>query len=71
MPALKHTWQDVAELADDLRAAYPDTDPLRVSSGEIRRLITALPTFGDDPRAATTGRLEEIQAAWYDRRENT
>ena len=65
-----YTWQDAEKLADALCAAYPDRDPLRTGSAELRSLVHALPGFSDDPNAVTQGQLEAIQAAWYDAREN-
>jgi FeS assembly protein IscX len=66
---MKRTWQDVEDLARDLVRRNPDTDPLRLQPGELRALVVALPTFGDEPGAATPDLLEAIQAAWYDERE--
>ena len=66
---MKRTWQDVEELARDLARRNPDTDPLRLQPGELRALVVALPTFADNPAAATPDLLEAIQAAWYDERE--
>lgn len=66
---MKRTWQDVEDLARDLDRRNPGTDPLRLQPGELRALVVALPTFDDDPGAATPDLLEAIQAAWYDERE--
>ena len=60
------TWRDVDDIALDLIEQYPNTDPLGVQLEELRKLVTELPTFGDDPDAATQTILEAIQAAWYD-----
>lgn len=60
------TWQDPEDLGRELAAAYPGTDPLAVTHAEVRRLVAALPGFGDDPNAASEQDLEEVQAAWYD-----
>ena len=66
---MKRTWQDVEDLARDLARRNPDTDPLRLQPGELQALVVALPTFADNPAAATPDLLEAIQAAWYDERE--
>jgi FeS assembly protein IscX len=66
---MKRTWQDVEELARDLARRNPDMDPLRLQPGELRELVVTLPTFADNPAAATPDLLEAIQAAWYDERE--
>lgn len=68
-PDRKLTWRDAEEIARDLKAAYPETDPLRVSAEGLRQLVIQLPAFADQPGAATGSQLEAIQAAWYDERE--
>ncbi len=60
------TWRDPEDLGRELAASYPGKDPLAVSRAEVRRLVAALPGFGDDPKAATEQDLEAVQAAWYD-----
>ncbi len=60
------TWRDVDDIALDLIEQHPNTDPLGVQLEELRKMVTELPTFGDDPDAATQTVLEAIQAAWYD-----
>ncbi len=62
----KLTWQDVDEIALDLVERYPYQDPLTVKLPDLKKLVTGLPSFGDDPDAATEKTLEAIQAAWYD-----
>ena len=63
---MKRTWQDVDDIALDLVERYPQVDPLTVKLPELRTMVTSLPTFGDEPDAATDVILESIQAAWYD-----
>jgi FeS assembly protein IscX len=63
---MNRTWQDIEEIAADLAGAYPEVDPLSVPLAELKRMVTALPEFGDDPDVVTEAILEEIQAAWYD-----
>lgn len=60
------TWRDVDDIALDLIEQYPNTDPLTVQLDQLRKMVTELPTFGDDPDASTQTILEAIQAAWYD-----
>ena len=67
---MKRTWQDIAELARDLAERHPNLDPLTVTPAELKRLVAALPSFGDDASAATPGLLDALLAAWYDAREN-
>jgi FeS assembly protein IscX len=66
---MKWTWQDVEDLGRDLAGQYPDEDPLRLSTKDVRRLVISLPTFDDEADAATESLLESIQAAWYENRE--
>lgn len=63
---MKWTWQDVAELARELAKQHPEKDPLAVPMDELKRLVTSLSAFGDEPEAATSDVLEAIQAAWYE-----
>ncbi len=66
---MKWTWQDIDDLARDLAERFPETNPVRLSTKEVHRLVTMMPSFGDDPGAASEDVLESIQAAWYERRE--
>jgi FeS assembly protein IscX len=63
---MKRTWKDVDRIARDLVEVHPDVDPLALPLVRIRELVNGLPTFDDDPDAASDATLEEIQAAWYD-----
>jgi FeS assembly protein IscX len=65
---MKWTWQDIEELARDLAEQHQDEDPLHLSTKDVRRLVIAMPTFGDEPDAATESILESIQAAWFEQR---
>ena len=67
---MKRTWRDVDDIAIDLVERHPNTDPLTVKLPELKNMVTELPTFGDDPNAATDRILEAIQAAWYDEYED-
>lgn len=67
---MKWTWRDVDDIALDLVERHPTVDPLTVKFPELRKLVTELPNFGDDPGAATDKILESIQAAWYDEYED-
>jgi len=63
---MKRTWRDIEEIARDLAAQYPSTDPLRLELPQLRQMIIGLPAFGDEPDAGTDEILEAIQSAWYD-----
>jgi len=60
------TWRDPEDLGHELAVLHPEKDPLALSHAEVRRLVAALPGFGDNPEAATEQDLDEVQAAWYD-----
>ncbi len=66
---MKWTWRDVQEIAAGLAEEHPETDPLSVALPELKRIVIALPSFGDDPDTTTDAILEAIQAAWYDEME--
>jgi FeS assembly protein IscX len=71
MPLMKKwTWRDVEDIALDLVAIHPHLDPLAVKLSELKRMITELPSFGDNPDVVSDKTLEAIQAAWYDEYED-
>jgi FeS assembly protein IscX len=63
---MKWTWQDAEGIAGDLAALYPDTDPLKIGTRDLERLVLGLPGFKDEPSAVTQEVLLAIQEAWYD-----
>lgn len=63
------TWDDAEDIAEALHAAHPDVEPLSVRFTDLHRWVCALPDFRDDPRASTEGKLERIQMAWVELRE--
>ena len=67
MPTL--SWDDAEDIADALVASHPDVDPLSVRFTDLHRWVVALPGFADDPQASTEGKLERIQMAWVELRE--
>ena len=67
MPTL--SWDDAEDIADGLAAAHPEVDPLSVRFTDLHRWVVALPGFADDPQASTEGKLERIQMAWVELRE--
>jgi FeS assembly protein IscX len=63
------SWDDFEDIADGLAAAHPEVDPLSVRFTDLHRWVTELPGFGDDPQKSTEGKLERIQMAWVELRE--
>jgi FeS assembly protein IscX len=68
MPDLR--WDDADDIAERLLAAHPDVDPLGLRFTELHRWVCELPGFADDPQASTEGKLERIQMAWHELRED-
>lgn len=60
------TWDDAEGIALALTGKYPDLDPLTVRFTDLRRWVTELPEFHDDPKASSEGKLEAIQMAWLE-----
>lgn len=59
-------WEDTEDIAEQLLAAHPDTDPLGVRFTDLHRWVTELSDFSDDPKASSEGKLEAIQMAWVE-----
>lgn len=58
-------WSDTEEIGIQLHEKFPAIDPLTVRFTDLHRYVTELPTFSDDPRKSTEGKLEAIQMAWH------
>jgi len=63
------TWDDAEDIAEQLAERYRDIDPLSVRFTDLHRWVCELPDFGDDPKASSEGKLERIQMAWIEARE--
>ena len=63
---MKLKWVDVLEIAIQLSEAHEDIDPLTINFVNLRRLVTELPEFDDDPERSGEKVLEAIQAAWIE-----
>jgi FeS assembly protein IscX len=66
---MRLTWDDVEDIAERLVERHPDVDPLGVRFTDLHRWICELPDFDDDPKASSEGKLERIQMAWVETRE--
>jgi FeS assembly protein IscX len=60
------SWQDAEDIGIELAEKYPEVDPLTVRFTDLHRWVTELPSFSDDPKASTEGKLEAIQMAWLE-----
>ncbi|GMU24108.1 MAG: hypothetical protein AMXMBFR13_41850 [Phycisphaerae bacterium] len=67
MPKLK--WTDSEELALRLLEKMPEQDPLAVRFTDLRDWVCQLEDFGDDPQLCNEAKLEAIQMAWLEERQ--
>ena len=63
------SWDDAEDIAESLIEAHPDVDPLSIRFTDLHRWVTELPGFADDPQASSEGKLERIQMAWVEQRD--
>jgi FeS assembly protein IscX len=68
MPGL--TWDHIEDIAIGLYEAHPEVDPLAIRFTDLHKWVTELPDFRDDPAASTEGKLEAIQMAWLEERQD-
>ena len=64
MPPL--TWDQPEDIAMALYDKFPQQDPLKVRFTDLRKWITELDGFSDDPSKSNEGKLEAIQMAWHE-----
>jgi len=64
------TWDDFEDIGILLLEKHPQIDPLTVRFTDLHRLVTDLPEFKDDPKKSNEGKLEAIQMAWHEERED-
>jgi FeS assembly protein IscX len=62
-------WEDAEDIAEALLESHRDVDPLSVRFTDLHRWVTELPAFQDDPQASSEGKLERIQMAWVELRD--
>ncbi len=62
-------WTDSEDIGIALHERFPDTDPLTVRFTDLRSRVIALPGFDDDPAASNEAKLEAIQMAWLEARQ--
>ena len=62
-------WDDAEDIAEALLESHPDVDPLSVRFTDLHRWVTELPAFQDDQQASSEGKLERIQMAWVELRD--
>ena len=59
-------WTDSQDIALDLLAAYPETDPKTVRFTDLHQWICELEDFDDDPKASNERILEAVIMIWMD-----
>jgi len=59
-------WRDSEEIALALVEKFPRVDPLSVRFTDLRRWVSELQGFADDPRRSSEAILEAIQMAWLE-----
>jgi FeS assembly protein IscX len=63
------TWVDAESIGIALFEKFPSVDPLTVRFTDLREKVLQLEGFADDPKASSEPKLEAIQMAWYEERQ--
>ncbi|HEB60632.1 MAG TPA: Fe-S assembly protein IscX [Phycisphaeraceae bacterium] len=64
-------WLDINRIAEELYDAHPDIDPFSVNFVELKRMVTELQGFEEQPDHPANERiLEAIQLAWNEERQD-
>jgi FeS assembly protein IscX len=64
-------WLEVGLIGEMLAEQHPDKDPLKTGFPELRRLVTSLPGFREEPGHPSNERiLEEIQKHWLEEKDD-
>lgn len=66
----KLTWSDSDEIGLRLHEKFPELDPLTLRFTDLHRRVCELEGFADNPQASNEKRLEAIQMAWYEARQD-
>ncbi len=61
-------WDEAEEIGIQLADKFPDTDPLSVRFTDLHKWVTELAGFLGDPKLSNEGKLEAIQMAWLEER---
>ena len=63
-------WSDINDIAIALEEKYPEKDNLNLRFTDLYEWIINLEGFDDDKTMCNEKRLEAIQAAWIEERED-
>jgi len=66
----KLKWTNSEDIGMLLEEKYPDVDPLGVRFTDLRQWVCELEEFDDDPKACNERKLEVIQMAWLEERQD-
>lgn len=66
----KLNWDDAEDIGIALFESYPGTDPLSVRFTDLHDWVCGLEDFGGDPMESNEGKLEAIQMAWREERQD-
>jgi FeS assembly protein IscX len=62
-------WLDVVRIAEELAERHPGVDPLTIKFVDLRRMVTELPGFVEEPGHPVNEKiLETIQMHWHGER---
>jgi FeS assembly protein IscX len=65
----KLTWNNLDDIAFALYEAHPEVDPTHIRFTDLHKWITELEGFDDDPLKSNEAKLEAIQMAWLEERQ--
>lgn len=72
MPSRPFGWLEVELIGEMLAERHPDVDPYRIGFPQLRKLVTELPGFREEPGHPSNEKiLETIQRIWIEEREGT
>jgi len=64
-------WLEVRLIGEFLAETYPDIDPFTVGFPQLRKLVSELPGFKEDPGHPSNEKiLETIQKHWIEERQD-
>ena len=63
-------WDNAEEIGIRLQGKFPDTDPLTVRFTDLHQWVVDLEGFAGDPNGSNEGKLEAIQMAWLEERQD-
>jgi len=63
-------WDNAEEIGIQLSEKFPDLDPLTVRFTDLHKWVTELAGFTGDPKMSNEGKLEAIQMAWHEERQD-